>query len=279
MWSIYKLTNQINNKIYIGQTCQKVEERWRDHRKFSNDSLIARAIKKYGWENFDKKVIDTALTQEEADEKERYWIEYYRCSISIYGKESGYNITIGGNGVTLVSKEEQEKILTYWLNKLSATQIGLIMKRDRHTITRVLRNNKISDEEILNRRFYKPHTIYIFNTKGDLLDIQDSLDETVKKYSKINKTQIRNVLSHKLATTHNLIFLYEEEIELLDDHLKRNQKQHKGAIKAINTITGEEFIYSSITEAQNITKIDRHTIRNRINKNIIVNNIKWEDVM
>ena len=51
---IYKITNKINKKIYIGQTTRSIEERWKGHCKPSMTarSLISRAIQKYGKENF-----------------------------------------------------------------------------------------------------------------------------------------------------------------------------------------------------------------------------------
>ena len=52
MWIIYKHTNLINNKIYIGQTCQRVEERWRKGKGYDPKTYFAKAINKYGWDNF-----------------------------------------------------------------------------------------------------------------------------------------------------------------------------------------------------------------------------------
>ena len=78
---IYKITNIQNNKVYIGQTIRPVEYRFNRH---INDALhnildthFARAIRKYGPQNFKLQIIDNAETQDELNQKEQYWIRYY----------------------------------------------------------------------------------------------------------------------------------------------------------------------------------------------------------
>lgn len=91
---IYKHTNKINNKSYIGQTCQDPERRWRaDGSGYKDSPLFWAAIEKYGWENFSHEILEENLTQDEANIKEQYWIKYYNT----YGENSqGYNLTPGG---------------------------------------------------------------------------------------------------------------------------------------------------------------------------------------
>lgn len=92
---IYKITNLINGKIYIGQTTSCVQKRFDEHAihgKF-NKMAIDRAIIKYGKENFKIEIIDdTAKDQDELNLKEEYYIALYdSCN-----KKIGYNITTGG---------------------------------------------------------------------------------------------------------------------------------------------------------------------------------------
>lgn len=96
---IYKATNKINGKVYIGQTIQTLERRKNQHErsyKYKNTKnyVFCRALKKYGNENFEWEVIDTATSIEELNLKEEYWISYYDCLVSS-GK--GYNSKYGGN--------------------------------------------------------------------------------------------------------------------------------------------------------------------------------------
>ena len=280
MWTIYKITNTINGKSYIGQTCQKVEDRWNEHKrgKTSKNSPLKRAIKKYGWDNFTKEVIETVETLEEALDREIYWIDYYKTCILVHGKNCGYNLSRGGEGVFIISPEQEKLIVNLWNQNNNLTKIGEIMKIDRHTVQRILIRNGFSEKELSKFKHYRYHPVYIYNLQGNLIDFFNSLSETLNEYSNINKNQIKNVLNHKLASTHQLIFLYEEDKDKLEEHLIRANKTHKGKVKSINLKTGEECFYQTITEAEKQTGICRQTIRNRIRKNIIKNNIKWIDL-
>lgn len=85
---VYKITCKVNNKVYIGQTNETIEKRFKRHmgyQKDEHDTKFYRAVRKYGTENFVIEEIDRALTQEELDEKELYWINKYNAV------ENGYN--------------------------------------------------------------------------------------------------------------------------------------------------------------------------------------------
>lgn len=90
---IYKITNTINGKNYIGQSID-IEDRWRKHRTPDKSCLeypLYRAFKKYGYSNFSFDILEEC-TREELNDKEIYYIEYYDS----FGK-SGYNATKGGD--------------------------------------------------------------------------------------------------------------------------------------------------------------------------------------
>lgn len=93
---IYKITNKINNKYYIGQTIQCVKQRFREHcRKTKNTSIINNAINKYGKDNFTLQIIDTAKTIAELNKKEIFWIKKLKSN------KVGYNIEPGGKNCKL----------------------------------------------------------------------------------------------------------------------------------------------------------------------------------
>lgn len=95
IYTIYCHRNKLNNKRYIGQTSQEVERRWRKEGEGYKDSIkFWNAIQKYGWDNFEHIILEKNLTQEEANEREVYWITYFD---TFNNDDKGYNMTPGGN--------------------------------------------------------------------------------------------------------------------------------------------------------------------------------------
>ena len=93
---IYKITNKINGKVYIGQTVQTLKLRVKSHFNGSSKCLaLVRAIRKYGRENFTVTQIDKGKNRKDLNEKEMFWIKKYE---SMGAK--GYNLTQGGDNIT-----------------------------------------------------------------------------------------------------------------------------------------------------------------------------------
>jgi len=107
---IYSIENKINGKKYIGQTIRLLQKRIYEYKsafnlnKFNNPYLL-NAFKKYGWENFEFKIIDTASDIHELNEKE---IEYIR-KFDTTNKNKGYNIKSSGENA-IPSLETLEKM-------------------------------------------------------------------------------------------------------------------------------------------------------------------------
>lgn len=94
---IYKVTNKINGKIYIGKT-YNFEKRRREHiYDIENELPFHRALKKYGTDNFEWEIIDTGISDNEIKEKEIYWIKKLNTCVH-FPNSNGYNITLGGEG-------------------------------------------------------------------------------------------------------------------------------------------------------------------------------------
>lgn len=93
---IYKITNNFNDKIYIGQTARDIDTRFAEHcSETRGHSRLHNAIQKYGWRNFKIEEIEK-IPLSKLDEREIYWIKYYDST----NKEKGYNITKGGNNAS-----------------------------------------------------------------------------------------------------------------------------------------------------------------------------------
>lgn len=90
---LYKHTNLINNKVYIGITKQKPNRRWHNGAGYKNNKYFYNAIQKYGWENFKHEILFENLNFEEANKKEVELIKKYDST----NREKGYNIHTGGD--------------------------------------------------------------------------------------------------------------------------------------------------------------------------------------
>ena len=86
--------NQINGKVYVGETCQNPpEKRWKSKYAYQGNIFFTRAILKYGWENFDHIILEEGFfTPSEMADKEEYWINYFDAR----NPDKGYNISPGG---------------------------------------------------------------------------------------------------------------------------------------------------------------------------------------
>ena len=93
---IYKATNTVNGKVYIGLTTRTLKQRKREHQlsaeHHNSISAFHYAIRKHGFEAFIWEEIDNAMFHEDLLEKEKYWIDYYDTF------KNGYNPTLGGEG-------------------------------------------------------------------------------------------------------------------------------------------------------------------------------------
>ena len=130
---VYKITNCINQKIYIGQTSFSIEKRWKEHIQDIYKHLdrpLYRALAKYGVENF---IIELIEETDFPNEREEYWIQYYQSF------HNGYNVTTGGEGRPKVfTPEEVEAIVTLYGQKESIRNIAATLEMDPSTISHKL---------------------------------------------------------------------------------------------------------------------------------------------
>lgn len=139
MTGIYKITNKVNGKCYIGQSIH-IQDRWKTHineaKGNRKNSILYLAMRKYGIENFDFEVIEEC-TKEKLNEREIYWISYYDSF------NKGYNMTQGGESGIIIKQEVVDKINEMWNQGSSIGEIekelqGKVCKK---TITKYLKLN------------------------------------------------------------------------------------------------------------------------------------------
>lgn len=131
---IYKITNLINGKLYIGQT-KNIKNRWHEHclESASNrkNQILYNAMRKYGINNFKIEIIEGPV--KDYNEREKYWISYYNTYLD---RTKGYNMTPGGEDPPII-KGEKSALAEYDDKIILSIQQALI-------------ENKLSNSEIRN---------------------------------------------------------------------------------------------------------------------------------
>ena len=166
MGYIYKITNTLNDKVYIGQTIKTVQKRFTQHKNNSNKEyfsqiVLYKAFNKYGIENFICEEIEE-VPNDKLDEREKYWIEYYDSYFN------GYNSTLGGRTTQLYNWDTDDIIEIYMILK-SARAVAKEIGCDHSTIDRILNENGVkrftpSQQQSKPLYFKKKDEIHHFET-------------------------------------------------------------------------------------------------------------------
>ena len=173
---IYQITNDINEKIYIGKTESSIENRFREHcndafRERNEKRPLYSAMRKYGIEHFHIKLIEET---NDPEEREKYWIE------KLGSFKYGYNATIGGDGKRYA---DYDLIYSLYNQGNNYKQIHEITHYDDHTIKVALDNYGITPQERDIRRIqtlYKPVAMVDIKT-NKILKIYPSITEAEKE--------------------------------------------------------------------------------------------------
>ena len=138
VYTVYRITNQVNSKIYIGYTKFTAEERWKEHvgnRNVKNYHLSC-AIRKYGADSFDVETLWQSRSSEAAKETEKLLIAEYKSHL----RDVGYNLTMGGEGE--IKTLEVKK-------KIAASLIGKKRSRETKELQSSLKKGLVYQEENL----------------------------------------------------------------------------------------------------------------------------------
>lgn len=154
---IYKITNKINNKVYIGQTINTLKQRFKGHIYKKGCVYLHNAIVKYGVNNFSIEELEK-VERKYLNEREIYWISFYKSN----KKEYGYNILSGGNngrkGLYKLTKVEIDELIKMDQQGISHTEIAQKFNINRKTVTFILKREsdytskytKLKDRKDLN---------------------------------------------------------------------------------------------------------------------------------
>lgn len=187
---IYKITNLINQKMYIGKTSISIQKRFKEHifdskKEKEKSRPLYRAFNKYGIDNFKIEIIENNLSDEEECLRERFWITYFQTYIG-FDNCNGYNATFGGDSKhTYDYKQISDKYLDL-KNQLKTAQYFYC---DPETVRKACKEYNISIIQRINsQKIQCKETGEIFN----------SISEAGKKFNSKNPNAGRANISRAL---------------------------------------------------------------------------------
>lgn len=221
---IYRATNLINNKVYIGQTTGPLFKRKSSHIKNKNKKGFAKAIQKYGKENFLFEEIYTAFNKQELDRSEEWFISFYDST----NKNKGYNLVALSTHSTKGYKHSSESIQNMMRNrknriykphseeakkKMSESKKGKTPNRDYSLITEETKN-KISNSLKLkyNDIEYKNRVIAHLKNPNNVTREKMRVAKIGKKMTQEAKNKISNALKGTCNRWKNKKPLDNEEV-------------------------------------------------------------------
>lgn len=191
MCGIYKITNLVNNKIYIGKS-KNIEKRWKQHideAYHGSQRLLCKAIRKYKECNFSFQIIESIPIEKYdkiSSSREIYWIAYYDSY------KQGYNMTPGGDGGSVKGihaglKSKQAKLTKEDIIDIRTDYKNLVLKQDSYKKYK----DKISlatFSRVWNNQTYKEIMQEVYTTENKA--IQSRRQPPNKNGAKLKEKQV-----------------------------------------------------------------------------------------
>ncbi|QOR57172.1 hypothetical protein [uncultured phage cr4_1] len=209
---IYKLTNLVNQKVYIGQTKNSLRKRIISHLTQARTNTKSKkhhllfAILKYGYDNFDVTILEVCL-QNQLNDREIFWISYYNST----NPDKGYNCTKGGDGNSVareVKISTRNKISEANKLKWSNTEY-----REQQRLSRIESHKRRSKQIVLLTYGYELVKIWQYKK-----DICDNYNSQIYNLRKDRKTVISCGFIWMYLSDYDLLQLGEPLIVQLDNN-------------------------------------------------------------
>lgn len=224
-WCVYVHTNILNGKKYYGITSRDPEERWKNGNGYRAQTYFKNAINKYGWDNFEHKILHDNLLYTQAVEFEKYYIEKDKTNVCRWTSDScGYNMTDGGEGVLgrVHSDEAKKKIGDHSIEMWNDPEMRnlLILKRSgenninygkhfsKETKDKISMSRKgkcVGNENPFYGKHHKEGTIEHLRDVADKKPVVSEIGifESVRaaaRYANCNSSHISECCNHKRKT-------------------------------------------------------------------------------
>lgn len=187
MGYIYKIINDVNDKIYIGQTINTIEYRFNNHINAAKQSIHKNkfhdALIEIGPEHFKIELVEECMN-DRLNQRECYWIKYYDSV------NKGYNTTWGGSAGF---HYDREILLKLWNQGITIQKISNKIGIDRGLLGQILKAEGITQEEI-NKRKYIANREQI--TCRKVYQIDPNNGKIIKEWNRINDIERELGISH-----------------------------------------------------------------------------------
>lgn len=275
---IYKATNKINGKSYVGQTCDFHSRVWQHKRCYEKEDCdFHRAIKEFGFDNFSWEIIETCESEDRACELEKYYIEKFNTY------RDGYNMTKGGKGapyhnaraVVLLTLDGQyikryDSAMDAEIDGFHNTDVLLNCKGKRRQTKGYMFMFEDEYESNGAKTYRKPEpngmrSIIQCDMEGNFIQKFKSLQEAAR-ITGTNRTTISGVLSNTYKSANGYIFVYEEDFPIKDLSIYKKRKKGR-KIAQVDAKSGEIIrVFDRISEAGESLGVNYKAIHKVIDK-------------
>lgn len=281
---IYKIVNDVNDKVYIGQTRRTIEERWNCHiydaRNRNDNMIIHKSMNKYGIDNFHpiiiEKIIEDSLLKliEKLNKKEKFYISKFNTV-----RPSGYNISIGGNVLDFnkVAIDQYDLNCNYIDSFDSIANASFVTGIPRASIEKCVSEVAISNKSAYGFVFVKsgslPYQVNESNRKVSQYDLNGKFIRSynsIKEASDITGISSSNInyccQKQKYKTAGKYIWRYiddmltEEEIKSLNNRTYLLKNSMYPAIKQYDIFGQYIKTYQSVSLASQVTTTSQAAI-------------------
>lgn len=213
-----------SGKKYIGITKQEPNQRWRNGKGYKRNEYFYRAIQKYGWDNFEHKILYEGLSEDEANQLEEELVAKYETT----NPQKGYNLHSGGLHHE-VTEETREK--------LSKSKKGMLLGEENPFF------GKHHTEEVLaviRKRVEQ------YDCDGNLVAVYKSMKEACEKTG-VDKSLLTKVCKGKRKTAGGYQWKYEDDER--DMKAYRRVAHNRRRVRQLDMSDKEIKVFNSLTEA------------------------------
>lgn len=197
---IYKITNKINGKIYIGSSID-IKRRWKEHKRqldlnIHKNKYMQNSWLKYGEENFKFEVIENVYFKDKLIEREQFYVDFYKS----YNRGNGYNVAVIVDA-PMNHRKHSDKSKKIMREKKLGTKWSKSQKENK--------SKQVKGKPLIKNR----KKVYQYKLNGEFIKLWDSISIAAKEMN-IDVTAISNNCLGKTHSSYGFIWSYNKEIKI-----------------------------------------------------------------